>query len=1034
MKIKFLVQSSTDTGAAKAVLDDLEVVFEALLTRPEEIIRRLLPSHSFDPMMESTILTETKSKFGLAHRVFEQFASQNPSKVAIRSLSGKVLSYGEFNAQANRFANWLIRLGVTHGDVVPLYMEKSPMSLIVIFGIMKAGLAFVPLDPRNPAERNAFIVKDVAAARIVTDKQNSEAARRLGADLVIVENLDLSKESDIQPTVPGLTPDSTIYVIYTSGSTGLPKGVLVTHAAVTAATEGMIESTGVTSDWNALWVLNYVFDAAYYDIFTIFSAGGTLCVGPQDELLSDLAGCINRMKVEQVMLTPTITKLIKDPSHVPGLKVLNVCGERIDVNIQNWAKIVDVYNGYGPTEATILMTVDKVKADGSLNSIGFPLKHAEAIILPVDGGSLMAVGAGEIGELCIRGAHLAQGYLNRPEQTRVSFTRDVDGAPLYRTGDLARWNRDGSIECFGRKDHQVKLNGFRIELGEIENAALRTGKVEASVVSVAEIQGKKQLAAFCIFNGDDGLSPASLLPPNGRLEKVAALRQELTTLSHYMIPSVFLPFASFPTLPSGKTNRKALIALVEGLGGDELALYRLDEDSTKGTTPVSTKEEIAMQSAWSTVLTIQKELIGSNSSFLAFGGDSIAAINVVAACRKIKYGISVSDVLASATLGEQAKHLKPMRVANSDKTVQYQIPQPVYLALEQHGVNVDRDVEDIYPCGPGQIEFLTQTSKREQFWNLTAIRELPQNFDVGLWMKTTETLASRNQILRTTYWQVNPGDPLSWFQIVLKDSSLAIDDLSYNSESQKQQLIEEFRDSLFAFGSPHVKYRLLKSVNDGSGTLCVKIDHGSYDGTLLRIFDEQFKAIARGQKDLPAVHPFKNFVNHASRADREAALDYWSEEVSTYEPEHKLPARPITDHTKVVPIGANVEATATHFNVTPSTIFQVAYTLLLSHLFESKDVLLDNLVTGRTAEMENSQLINGTLATFLPFHTKLSESCKIGDLMKGTQANFWKTTEHGTVGLNDIYKHIGKDRDTYGAKALYGAPFFTLSFHHADSL
>jgi amino acid adenylation domain-containing protein len=856
------------------ILNDLEEVFNAILTRPGDTIRTLIPVHSLELMTESTILPVTKPKFDLTYRALEQIALRTPLKTAIRSVSGELLSYREFNAQANRFANWLIRNGAKHGEMIPLYMEKSAMTLIAIFGIIKAGLAFVPLDPRNPAERNAFIVKDVSARIIVTDQKNSEAARSLGADLVIAEDLDLSGESHVQPTISDLTPDSIIYAIYTSGSTGLPKGVLVTHAAVTASTEGMIEATGVTSDWNALWTLNYVFDAAYYDVFTIFTAGGTLSVGPQDDLLSDLAGHINKMKVEQIMLTPTITKLIKDPSQVPSLKVLNVCGERIDVNIQNWAKSVSVYNGYGPTEATILMTVDKVRPDGSLNSVGFPLKHAEAVILPIEGGSLKPVAAGEIGELCVRGPHLAQGYLNRPEQTRTAFIQDKDGTPLYRTGDIARWNEDGSLECFGRKDYQVKLNGFRIELGEIENAILQTGDINATVVSVAEIQGKRQLVAFCTFNGDDKLSPARLLPPDGRLEKVAALKPKLTTLSHYMMPSVFLPFASFPTLPSGKTNRKGLTALAEGLSGDELVSYSLNENAAEGTISVSTKEEIAMQSAWSTVLSVDKDRTGSNSSFLGFGGDSIAAINVVAACRKLKYTISVSDVLANATLGEQAKYLRPMKAVKSEKTVQYQIPQSVCQALEKHGINLDRDVDDVYPCGPGQIEFLTQTSKKEQFWNLTAIRELPEDFDLELWRKTTETLTQRNQILRTTYWQADREDHLSWFQVVPKDSCLNFEDFTYDFESQKQQLIEELRDSRFAFGSPHVRYRLLRSHEDGRRTLCVKVDHGSYDGTLLRIFDEQFKAIARGQRDLPLVHPFKNFIDHSSSADQEAALYY----------------------------------------------------------------------------------------------------------------------------------------------------------------
>jgi len=769
-QVKLLVPSGIDDSAANSTLDSLVHFVNIIVTHPNEIVSVHLsapPVPLKEDMNESQILARPKPQFGLAHIAFEQHASANPAKLAIRSISGEPLSYGAFNSIANKFANWLLRHDVKHGDMIPLYMDKSITTLISIFGIIKAGAAFVPLDPRNPQERNAFIVKDVCAKQIITDAKNSMAASTLGADLIISEQVELEKELDERPVIPGLSPSSVIYVIYTSGSTGLPKGVIVSHSAVTASTDGMIKATRVTSEWNALWVLNYVFDASYYDVFTIFSAGATLCLGPQDELLSDLAGVINKMGIQQVMLTPTITKLIRDgPTQVPGLKVLNVCGERIDINILQWAKQVDVYNGYGPTEATILMTVDKVMPDGNLNRVGFPLKHAEAVILPVEGSSLEPILESQIGELCVKGPHLAQGYLNCPEQTSAAFVRDKDGALLYRTGDLARWLPDGSLECSGRIDHQVKLNGFRIELGEIENAVLQTGDVESCIVSVAEVEGKRQLVAFCIFNGDAELQPTGLLPLNGRAERAMTLKSKLTTLSHYMMPSVFFPFGLFPTLPSGKSDRRALTALVEQMDRETIATYLSVDGAAEDFQPVTTDEEIAMQEAWSNVLGMEKDKIGASSSFLGLGGDSIAAINVVAACRKLSFAISVSDILGNATLVEQAQHLRPMKEPLTVKhDIHYEIPPAIYTTLSNLDINVDKSIDVIYPCGPGQIEFLIQTHKQEQFWNLTAIRELPEDFDLALWLETTKSLTAQNQILRTTYMQADPEDHRSWYQV-----------------------------------------------------------------------------------------------------------------------------------------------------------------------------------------------------------------------------------------------------------------------------
>ena len=1014
-QVKLLCQSSLNLDTTQSVLADFVQIMDFMLQTPNGTVADGL-SRSISPV---SLEVPKEDAFGLAHAAFEHHAKINPSKLAIRTSTGADLSYTELNAKANSFAHYLSQNGSIHGEMIPLYMEKSATTLVSILGILKAGASFTPLDPKNPHERNSFIINDVHAKRIVTDGKNRGAAFAFGVELVIPDELSLDANTEEPPSVPEMTPESVIYAIYTSGSTGLPKGVLVQHMAVTASTEGMIEATAVTSEWNALWVLNYVFDASYYDVFTLLSAGATICVVAQDEVLSNLAGFINSMNIQQVMLTPTITKLISGgPAQVPGLKVLNVCGERIDTNILKWAESVDVYNGYGPTEATILMTVSKVEPDGSLNSVGFPLKHAVATILPAEGDGLEPVPHDQIGELCVAGPHLAKGYLNRPEQTAKAFIRSKDGTPLYRTGDLARWNADGTLECFGRKDYQVKLNGFRIELGEIENAIIRTEDAEACVVSVAEIQGKRQLVAFCIFEGEEQHKSEGLLPPEERLEKVTTLMSKLTTISHYMMPALFLPFGRFPTLPSGKTNRKELVAFVEKMEKSDIVRYLSIDEAAEEFEPVSTDEERIMQQAWAAVLGEDEDLIGASSSFLSLGGDSISAINVVAECRKLSYTISVSDVLSNGTLAEQAKHLKSASNSAPVKEVEYVVPDSVLSALADAKINVEKSVEIIYPAGPGQIEFLIQGHKEHQFWNLTACRELPQNFDLHRWFVTTKELTARNQILRTMYYQADPTDATSWYQIVLKESTMNWEQRFYSSEEEKVRLMHELRDSTFTFGTPNIKYRLLESLTDNTQTLCIKVDHGSYDGTLLRIFDEQFTAIARGDAELPAIHSFKQFVDWTHRSDKNSALEYWSRTIGDYTPTHNLPLQPVTDKLKFATVQTNVDTIASQYGVTASTIFQAAYSVVVGHLSGTNDVLVDNLMTGRNADVENPQMINGTCANFLPFRSQLHESDSVAQYLKDTQAMFWDTTEHATVGLTDIYRALGKDRQVNSAKML----------------
>lgn len=279
------------------------------------------------------------------------------------------------------------------------------------------------------------------------------------------------------------------------------------------------------------------------------------------------------------------------------------------------------------------------------------------------------------------------------------------------------------------------------------------------------MQGKRQLVAFCIFKGDYQPGSGSLLLPPDRLGTVSELMSKLTTVTHYMMPALFLRFASFPTLPSGKANRKELVAIVERMQKSEITQYIPLDEAGKDFQPVSTKEQRIMQQAWATVLGESEESIGANSAFLSLGGDSISAINVVAACRKLSYLISVANVLSSPTLAEQAKYLKLAKNKQPAPVAKYEIPQAALSALDNANIAVDRYIEDIYPCGPGQIEFLTQGHTKQQFWNLTACRQLSKGFNIDHWLDSTRELTARNQILRTMYYQAVSSDPGSWVQV-----------------------------------------------------------------------------------------------------------------------------------------------------------------------------------------------------------------------------------------------------------------------------
>ncbi|KAI4138854.1 MAG: hypothetical protein LQ341_004487 [Variospora aurantia] len=323
------------------------------------------------------------------------------------------------------------------------------------------------------------------------------------------------------------------------------------------------------------WALNHTFDGSYFDVFPLLGVGGTLCIVRQQVLFSDLAGHVNRLKATNLNVTPTIASTLT-PDDVPQLKMLILGGEPLQPGIlKDWAGRVQVQNNYGPTEGTVMVTTATIRPDSALNYTGPPLPSVDLSIRELD--SQVEVSRGEVGELCISGPHLARGYLDRPDANASAFFTGRNGRKIYRTGDLARLLPHGGYELNGRKDDQVKVNAYRVELGEIVNAIQGTDTVEGCVVLAPTVHNKKQLVACCRLRRSaldtDERKHAGILAPTV-LKPIKDLPSKLVSLAHYMVPTIWVPFADFPHLPSGKIDRKSLLKLVEELDSGLLANLR----------------------------------------------------------------------------------------------------------------------------------------------------------------------------------------------------------------------------------------------------------------------------------------------------------------------------------------------------------------------------------------------------------------------------------------------------------------------------
>ncbi|KAF4547717.1 AMP-binding enzyme 2 [Elsinoe fawcettii] len=1014
LDLRLLSRLPLDIG--KSIMAELGFVLEYMMTHSEiDMLRIRDVAKDSQAINLNTTTGHTKPR--RAHSLFLRTVKDFRHVIALQDTTDS-MTYGDLDSASTQFGRYLTQHGIKRGHVIPLLLQKSIRTLVAIFGILKIGAAFTPLDPKNSRDRNNFIIRDVSAPVIVSDRKNSLFV--LDIDVNIIDMDAFSDEYHQSSTVleplevQGPNPDDMAYIIYTSGSTGVPKGVQVSHSAVAASTEGMIEACGVNSTWRALWFLNYVFDASYFDVFTVLSTGGTLCIAEQDALINDLALYVNRFEVTKLMITPTVAKLIT-PADTPRLRTLLVCGEPITPHVTDvWASSIEVFNGYGPTEATILMTVAKVLPGTNLKSIGRPLKHVTAMILSEDGTEIKS--DGEVGELCVTGDQVAMGYHNRPDVTAKAFQRLANGTVVYRTGDLARLLADGEIECLGRRDNQVKLNGYRIELGEIEATLYREAAdlIEncVALVRTGSNQGKRLVVIYVPQGSDRGdidgfLDQQDSSAPQNLTERLSALPQ-------YMVPKIFIPLASMPLLSSGKIDRRRLGAMLEEIDDGSLVAYTATTNS--GDTEVGSQPsryESRLRHAWADIFDVELNAILATSSFYQLGGDSIAAIQLSAALRKMGMIISVDDILANPVLQHQGHRITEATMMKS-VDVQFLANEVELQQMRDAGI-VSSMIEDIYPCAPGQVEFLTQSHTEEQFWQLMTVRRLPVGFNIDHWVRLTRDLTMANSILRSMYVEAKKD---RWLQVVLRDPIMDIETVRCRDEALGESLIKARWVERFQLGRPFVRYLILV-YPDGTMDLCIKLDHAMYDGTLLRIFDEQFCAL-RDSQPLPPVTDFGQFLRHCRQADRPAMLNYWKNHLrdSHFDYPSQL-TRPHATGMASLKISLPVQAYARASGTTEGTVFQAAYTILLCELSHSSDVLYDYLLTGRNVDMDNPQMINGTCANFLPFRMVVDNNMTVTELLRKTQSLFWKITENGLVSLGEIYDAVGVDRNKVGAKTLF---------------
>lgn len=913
------------------------------------------------------------------HQMFEQQCVKEPGKVAL--VFGEIeITYGELNERSDKIASYLRKNGIAPDTVVGVVMKRSPEMIISILAVLKSGGAYLPIDPEYPRKRIVYMLNDSKASMLLVS-ENGYSDMEYEGKIININEIDFSAECD-QNCCIDYDTNSLAYLIYTSGSTGTPKGVMIEHKSVTNFIYGILQKISFDPCKTILSLTTMCFDIFFAETLLPLCIGMKVILADEEEQKDPelICGLLQKHNINMLQATPSRMQTIaecKKFAELTHLTDILLGGERFPEPLLHKIKKTlpgtKIYNGYGPTEATIYTTICDLTNLNTVN-IGKQLQNIQIFILD---NNLNLLPAGIPGDMYISGDCLSRGYYGNKDLTKERFIENpyIPGALMYKTGDIARWYPGGDIEYLGRSDFQVKIRGFRIELGEIENKLLSIDGIrEAVVIDQRREDGSIYLCAYVVC--EDGFS-----------EDIKSILNK--DLPSYMIPSNILMMDSLPRTPNGKINRNALPEP-----------YSLGCDMRKDTQKVLSENERILFDIW--VRLLGNSFFDTDQSFFDIGGDSLLAFTLVTQInREFGIDININAIFENPTIESLAKYIDRKQKICSDSMIQI----------------VDADH---YPLSSYQknLYIINSIEGENTSYNVPALFKINGKVDREHIENAFNKLLQRHDSLRT-YFLLRDSEPV---QVISKSASIEIAFVNVGHDD----LIDRARSFIRPFElskAPLVRVYVVNTDRGDNYLLC-DFHHIVVDGHSLSIIIKDLAAIYNNDQLSDLKIQYKDFSVWQKKLLNDDAFgrqkEYWLETYSDEVPLLNFPydyKRPVEKSIK----GSHFSFSINSYTVNRlksiaidnnSTLFMMifaAYVILLHKYTSQEDIIVGVPYIGRPNYELND--VVGMFVNTLPIRNRISGKEKIIDFLVMCSENCKKSYENGDYPFDELVTSLKIQRD-----------------------